>query len=94
MTTESGRSTYSLDAESVRILEELAQRWKVSKSEGLRRAIRIAAMARETDSRAALDALDRLQSSLRSRKVDLAAWGQEVRRERYAAAQRLDSETP
>ena len=94
MSTKPGRSTYSLDAESVRILEKLAQHWKVSKSEGLRRAIRIAAVARETDSGAALDALEQLQSSLRSRKVDLMAWEQEARSERYAAARRLASETP
>ena len=71
----------------MRILEELAQHWKISESEGLRRAIRIAAMERETDSGTTLDALDQLQSSLRSRKVDLAAWEWEVRSERCAAVE-------
>lgn len=93
MTIKTGKS-YSLDAESVRILEALTQRWKVSESEGLRRALRIAALEGETDRGTALDALDHLQASLRSRKVDLAAWEQEVRNERYAAAQRLASEAP
>ena len=37
------KSTYSLDVESMRTLEKLAQRWNVSKSAVLRRAIRIAA---------------------------------------------------
>ena len=93
MTIKTGKS-YSLDAESVRILEALTQRWKVSESEGLRRALRIAALEGETDRGTALDALDHLQASLRSRKVDLAAWEQEVRNERYAATQRLASEAP
>ncbi len=39
------KSTYSLDVGSVRTLEALAQRWYVSRSEVLRRAIRIAAVA-------------------------------------------------
>ena len=38
------KSTYSLDVGSVRTLETLAKRWRVSKTEVLRRAIRIAAM--------------------------------------------------
>ena len=42
------KSTYSLDVESVRVLEALAQRWDVSKSEVLRRAIRIAATGGKT----------------------------------------------
>ena len=37
------KSTYTLDAESVRTLEGLARHWRVSKSEARRRAIRTAA---------------------------------------------------
>jgi len=37
------KSTYTLDAETVRTLEGLARHWRVSKSEALRRAIRTAA---------------------------------------------------
>ena len=87
MIRKTGKSTYSLDAESLHILEALAKRWKVSESEGLHRAIRIAATEGETASRTALAALDQLQSSLRLRKVDLAAWEQEVRSERCAAVE-------
>src|SRR5207249_7015562 len=36
------KSTYTLDVATVRTLEALARRWKVSKSEALRRAIRSA----------------------------------------------------
>ena len=37
------KSTYSLDVETARTLEALAQRWNVPKTEVLRRAIRAAA---------------------------------------------------
>ena len=40
MATPTIKSTYSLDVESVRALDDLARRWQVSKSEALRRAIR------------------------------------------------------
>ena len=57
------KSTYSLDVESVRVLEALAKRWNVSKSEVLRRAIRIAATGGEPGESAPLGTLDRLQAS-------------------------------
>ncbi|HEY3204457.1 MAG TPA: ribbon-helix-helix protein, CopG family, partial [Thermoanaerobaculia bacterium] len=43
MATTTIRSTYALDVPSVKALEEIARSWKVSKSEALRRAIRLAA---------------------------------------------------
>ena len=82
------KSTYSLDVESVRTLEELARRWDVSKSEVLRRAIRGAAAAVTSGDNATLDALDRLQTSVRGRKVDIERWEHEHVAERDAAAQR------
>src|SRR5437870_291443 len=36
------KSTYALDVATVRALEGLARRWNVSKSEALRRAVRVA----------------------------------------------------
>ena len=82
------KSTYSLDVESVRTLEELARRWGVSKSEVLRRAIRnVAATAGSEDS--ALGALDRLQASVRRRKLDVAHWEREIAVERQATEDRL-----
>lgn len=38
-------ATYSLDIETVRALDGMAKRWRVSKSEALRRAIRMASPA-------------------------------------------------
>lgn len=86
------KSTYSLDVGSVRTLEELARRWKVSKSEVLGRAIRIAAAGDNPGNVAALDALDRLQASVRERNVNLDQWARDVREERRAAAEQRRSE--
>ena len=58
------KSTYTLDLGSVRALEALAQQWQVSKSEVLRRAIRMAASIAYPNKTGPLQALDRLQSSV------------------------------
>ncbi len=88
------KSTYSLDVESIRTLEKLAQCWDVSKSEVLRRAIRIAAMGGNPGDGATLKALDRLQATVRSRKVNLARWERDLKIERRATARRLAPKTP
>ena len=82
------KSTYTLDVPSVRALESLAQRWRVSKSEVLRRAIRIAAASAYPEKTKALQALDRLQSSVREHGVNLSEWEQEVLAERREAGKR------
>ena len=83
------KSTYTLDVGSVRALESLAQRWKVSKSEVLRRAIRIAASTNYPEKTGPLQALDRLQSSVREREIDLSRWEQEVDAERLETGRRM-----
>ena len=93
MATQTIKSTYSLDVESVNALEALAQRWKVSKSEVLRRAIRRVAMEREPESSTALSALDQLQASLRKRKVNVTQWARTLNAERQAATPRLSSKS-
>ena len=65
MATPTIKSTYSLDVESVRALDDLARRWQVSKSEALRRAIRSEASRQPAAGGDALAALDQLQASLR-----------------------------
>ena len=85
------KSTYSLDVGSVRTLETLAKRWRVSKTEVLRRAIRIAAMEGNSGNEAALGALDRLQNSVRERNVDVSRWERDLKAERRAAGRRLSS---
>ena len=85
------KSTYALDVES---LERLAQRWNVSKSEVLRRAIRIAAVDGSPGDGAAWGALDQLQASLRSRRVNLVRWERDLKAERRETARRPAPKTP
>jgi hypothetical protein len=86
MAITSIKSTYSLDVDTVRTLERLAQRWKVSKSEALRRAIRAASGEGTEDASDALQALDRLQRSLKLTPARARAWAAAVRRERRASS--------
>jgi hypothetical protein len=58
-------STYSLDLETIGLLERVAERWRVSKSEALRRTVRTAATETAADAGDALDALHALQGSRR-----------------------------
>lgn len=89
MATETIKSTYSLDVETVRALERLARRWNVSKSEALRRAIQASAVRapREAD-REGLSALDELQRSLGLSAGAAARWSTGARTERVAASRR------
>ena len=81
------RSTYALDVETVRALERMARRWNVLKSEALRRAIRNAERAGAGSDDDALDALDKLQSSLKLTPARARAWAASVRTERHASAE-------
>lgn len=84
------KSTYSLDVETVRQLESMARRWKVSKSEALRRVIRAAADQQPPAGKEALHALDRLQASLKITKSAARRWEEAAKRERRESARRLD----
>lgn len=81
------KSTYSMDGDTVRMLEALARRWEVSKSEALRRAIQMAA-AKEPPGRGALRALDEAQRSLRLTSAIADAWLKRARGERRAASRK------
>jgi predicted transcriptional regulator len=84
------KSTYSLDVETVKKLEELARRWNVSKSEAMRRAIRAATKLAPPGAEDAIRALDELQQSLDMR-TDLAQkWEETARDERRASSKRLE----
>jgi len=83
------KSTYALDVATVRALEGLARRWNVSKSEALRRAVRVASGQR-TPQREALAALDRLQKSLRLPPAKARAWARATRQERRAWSMRRE----
>ena len=84
MATTTIKSTYSLDVESVRILETLAARWNVSKSEVLRRAIRAAWREQAMSADGPMEALTQLQKDVQAAGVDLNQWVREARAERRA----------
>jgi hypothetical protein len=81
------RSTYALDVDTVRALERMARRWNVSKSEALRRAIRNAEKEGAGSDDDALDALDKLQRSLKLTPARARAWATAVRTERHGSAE-------
>lgn len=79
MATTTIKATYSLDPDTVRLLERTARRWRVSKSEALRRAIRAAALAdMPNDAEALLDSIQALfRTWLRERAplaISSVAW--------------------
>ena len=82
------KSTYTLDVETVHRLEQMAQRWGVSKSEVLRRAVRAAASESGPAAADAVSALDELQQSLRVSRAKAQAWARRNRAERRATAAR------
>jgi hypothetical protein len=91
MATETIKSTYSLDVETVRALEKLARRWNVSKSEALRRVIRASAAQEPRDAgREALRALDDLQRALDLTTGAAARWSAGARAERRSASRRRE----
>lgn len=90
MATPTLKSTFSLDLETARTLEALASRWKVSKSEALRRAVRATAAELAAAPNEAVGALDALQRSLRLTRVAARRWEREARSERRAASRRAE----
>jgi hypothetical protein len=91
MATPTIKSTYVMDVGTVRALERIAQRWKVSKSEALRRAIHAAAEPQRPEAGDSLQALDQLQPSLKLTSVRARAWAQAARVERRAASARSET---
>lgn len=84
------RATYALDLDTVRTLHRLAERWGVSKSEALRRAVRHAGEQAAPKGPAALEALDALQRSLKLSRTKADAWARAARSERRASAARRE----
>ena len=80
------KATYSLDTETVRLLERVSHRWGVSKSEVLRRAIRASASLPTPPNAddARLSALDRLQKAAGLDPSTARAWERKVGAERRA----------
>ncbi len=92
MATLTIKTTYALDVETVRALEDLARRWNVSRSEALRRAIRASALpVRPGAPPESLRALDRLQRSLRLGAAAAEGWAGRARAERRAASRQREN---
>ena len=81
------KSTYSLDEETVRILDGLARRWKVSKSEALRRAIHGAA-AKNPLGRGPLRLLVEAHRSMRLSSRAATAWLKRIGEERRSSSRK------
>jgi predicted transcriptional regulator len=79
------KSTYSLDPETVRKVERLAARWKVSKSEVLRRAVAVAAKEAAPADLTPLEALRKLQDRMKLTADQARAWEAESKRIRRTA---------
>jgi hypothetical protein len=88
MATMTIKGTYSLDVETVRRLEAMARRWKVSKSEALRRAIRAASEQDLPEGGEAIEALDQLQESLGLDDGAARRWENDTRTERRESSRR------
>lgn len=82
MARTSIKATYSLDPETVRVLDQVSRRWGVSKSEALRRAILASARLPADDTNTRIAALDRAQAALQLDAGAADAWVEEVRAER------------
>ena len=86
------KSTYSLDLETVRKLERLAARWKVSKSEVVRRVVaevgdKVAAapVEKKISDLTPMEALRRLQEHMNLTQEQARQWEAESRRIRRNA---------
>jgi hypothetical protein len=75
------KATYTLDVHTLRVLERVARRWGVSKSEALRRVIKAAEHV-AADPATPLSALDELQASADLTAASAARWAREVQAER------------
>jgi predicted transcriptional regulator len=94
MASTTVKTTYSLDLETVRTLEELAKRWDVPKSEALRRAIRAASREASAKPSDAIRALDELQATLGLSLTEARRWQKAVATERRAWSRRLERKSP
>ena len=90
MATPMVKTTYSLDVETIRTLDDLARRWNVSRSQALRRAIRAAAGGEPSEVRSALEALDEAQRSLGLTPEAARRWEKQVKEERRASSRKAE----
>jgi predicted transcriptional regulator len=77
------KATYSLDSETLQKLDRLSDRWQVSKTEALRRALHQAAAREATLSVAEKVALlHKLQKQFAADEIDFERWKRDTKRGR------------
>ena len=91
MATQTIKTTYALDVDTVRALEQMARRWGVSKSAALRRAIRMAASRAGEEAGGTLKALDKLQRGAALSDAKAKEWVRSTRATRRVASTRRES---
>jgi hypothetical protein len=82
------KSTYHLNASTVRKLDDMARRRGVTASEALREAVKLASVNGTKKKGDALKALDNLQTSLKLTSAKARAWASKARAERRASSSR------
>ena len=84
------KGTYSLDLETIRRLEQVAERWGVSKSEALRRAIHAASGQQSPAVPQPLEVFQELVHSLALTESQADGWTGRARAERSSASRRRE----
>ncbi|CAN5592253.1 hypothetical protein BH20VER1_BH20VER1_03230 [soil metagenome] len=73
------KATFSLDSATIDRINSLGQRWHVSKTEVLRRAVRQADERVALDAEQRIEAMRHLQESLKRRRIDFEKWKETIR---------------
>ena len=82
------RSTYTCDVETIQKLNRLAEHWRTSKSDALRRAVNRVADQTLQSREDAVKALEELQKRMAAAGVDGEKWVKEIREERRASSEK------
>jgi hypothetical protein len=88
MSNPSIKATYTLDAATIRKLEDMARQRGISTSRALREVIKLAPVNGRSRHSSALKALDRLQHSLKLTAAKARSWTRKARAERRASSSR------
>lgn len=83
------KSTYALDVRTMQNLERLAARWRVSKSEVLRRVVNAAAVEEHTVPLTPIEAFHKLKENINLTDEQLQDWARDVKKERLASSRRF-----
>ncbi len=73
------KATFSLDRPTIQKIDSLAERWGVSKTEVLRRAITRATEAEQITVDERIDALHTLQRWVKEKKIDTDKWRRTIK---------------